>query len=317
VEPHTLLDSSSRYQIVSRLGAGGMGQLYWALKLGAHGTRARVVLKTSHKLNPREVRWLAHEADLGMAAAGPGIVGHRAFFEAGGRGWLELEPVDGIDLAGLHRRARAAGQRVPPFVAVGLVAEALEALGHVARAGIVHRDVSPRNIMVSATTARVTLVDFGIARRVGVELDPTFGRSVVGKVGYMPPEQVRGELVEPSADLFAASAVLWSLLVGRPPFGQGDPAAVLARVMADAREPPSRYTPNLPPALDEVVLAGLAPRRADRPATADELRDVLLGLLPGLLPPAAGPDPRRAIARWMRTVEPAEAAEETRWAGEP
>lgn len=313
MDNHADLDTSFSYTLHSRLGSGGMGQLYWASKLHARGVKSRVVLKTSLRNHTAEIDGLAYEADLGMAAAGPGVVGYRAFFVWGQRGWIELEPIDGIDGDQLGRRARRSGQRIPPFVAVLMAIDLLETLSHLERRSIVHRDISPRNVMVSSTTGRVTLLDFGVARRMGLEPDPRFGRNLVGKVGFMAPEQAAGDLVDPSADLFSVSATLWAWLAGRPPLGLGTQAELLARLKRGVTESPSRYAPDIPTALDDLVRSGMAPRRADRPSSADAMRTQLLELLPDLLPPEAERDPRRTSARWIASLEEEPDFGDTRW----
>lgn len=155
--------------------------------------------------------------------------------------------------------------------------------------------------MVRAGSAHVTLVDFGLARRVGPEPDLLFGQGA-GKLAYMAPEQAAGGPVGPSADLYAASATLWCMLVGRPPLGRGTDAQTLARLQSGDREAPSLYAKLIPKKLDALMLSGLALRPADRPASAGEMRTRLMALLPDLLPSDAHGDHEAATACWIASL---------------
>lgn len=316
MHPHALQDNTTRYTLLRPLGLGGMGEVYLALKRCVAGAHALVALKTvraDHRGHAHIARLLAREARLGMAAAGPGVVDHRSAFVALQQPWIELEYLDGEDLARLAARARRAGQRVPPYVAVYLMCEVLDALAHLARVGIIHRDVSPQNVMVAAHPARVKLIDFGIARHMSAAPDE-LGPRVLGKSGYMAPEQFEGGLVEPSADLFSASVMLWELLVGEPPFGDGTEGELMARAMSGEREAPSLYAPGVPRALDDIVLAGMRARRRDRIPSAAAMRKMLLTVLPRLMPVGTAHDPRAAVERWLGALpREADDAQETRF----
>src|SRR5262249_49265039 len=138
---------------------------------------------------------------------------------------------------------------------------------------IVHRDVSPQNVIVGVDGVP-KVVDFGIAKAVGRAQNTETGR-VKGKAAYMSPEQVRAEPVDRRTDVFAASAVLWEMLAGRRLFvAEGAPQTML-RVLEQRILPPSTFVESVPMALDEVVLKGLARRAGDRHATALEMADAL------------------------------------------
>ena len=219
------------YEVLRRLGAGGMAEVYLARRFGASGWDKRVALKV---LRPEQrgraelERLLISEARLGARFAHPGLVAVHDLGLAEGVYYVIMDYVDGRDLAALI----AAAPLPVPFAL--LIAEQIAtALAYVHTLvdeadrplGLIHRDVSPTNVLVSRT-GEVKLSDFGIAKATA-ERDQTWGRLRLGKYAYMAPEQINGEALGPACDLFALTVTLHECLLGRRPFAGANPAELM------------------------------------------------------------------------------------------
>ncbi|WP_437566238.1 protein kinase domain-containing protein [Sorangium sp. So ce542] len=275
------------WRILRRIAVGGMAEVF--LVGGARGPRA--VLKRMlphHGRDPELVRAFAHEAELGRALATPGhpaLVRTLEHGEDAAGGWILLEHVDGATLAEITAAARRAGETVPLGVALHVAATLLDALAFVHAAkdaagrplGIVHRDVTPENLLVARDGA-VKLGDLGIARsrlrdartRTGV---------IKGKLAYLAPEQATGSRVDARADLYAAAIILWELVTGRPWLDAADEVSLLRA----AEDPPFRSPSSLggDPRLDPVLARALARFPEERFPTAAAFRAALAPLLAG------------------------------------
>ena len=201
---------------------------------------------------------------------------------------LVWELVDGPSLLELLREPR--GLDATQVVRIG--GEVLSALGHAHRAGVVHRDVKPANILIDRR-GRSRLSDFGVARLSG-EAGLTLTGSVVGTVAYMAPEQARGEAAGPSSDVYSACLVVYEGLTGANPVAAPSPAVTARRAASGAVPPLSRARPDLPPRLCRAVNAGLRHDPAARPSAVD-LADELHGVLSGV--PSARARARRMLPR--------------------
>jgi len=195
--------------------------------------------------------------------------------------YLVMEYVEGANLAALLRHARKSGARVPPEFALRVMIDMLTGLhaAHELRGvggeivHLVHRDVSPQNILVGVDgVSRIT--DFGVAFAAARSTITQAGR-LKGKLSYMSPEQVRGQAITRRSDVFAAGSVLWEALTGRPLFRRSEEAATLNAVLEQPIAPPSSVVPGLPQTLDEVVLTALERDPELRYGTAAELADAL------------------------------------------
>jgi serine/threonine-protein kinase len=211
--------------------------------------------------------------------------------------FLVMEYVSGESLAVLLRRCLRTGERAPPDVAVGIVCGMLAGLhaAHEATSesgaalGIVHRDVSPQNVIVGEDGfARV--LDFGIAYA-AERLQTTTSESLKGKLEYMAPEQIAGKRVDRRTDVYAAGVVLWETLTGQRLFKGDNDGHTVSLVQAGVRTAPSEIVEELPPAVDAVVLRALSLERGDRQATAAELASDLARAL--------SPAPTERVARWV------------------
>ncbi|MBV9945902.1 MAG: protein kinase, partial [Myxococcales bacterium] len=272
----------AQFEIVRRLGAGGMAEVFLAKKRGAEGTYKVLVLKRilpTHGGSRCFRSMFIEEAHLATRLNHPNVVQVYEFQDFGDEGLLlAMEYVEGCDLGRLMGAARAKETRLPPWVGAWVVAEAAKGL-HYAHdkkdeAGqpldIVHRDVSPQNILLSFEGA-VKIADFGIA---SARLFAEEQGVLKGKFGYMSPEQARGQIVDRRSDLYALGVVLWEILVGRPIHGGLGGEALLDIVRSGIVEPPSTYV-SVPPELEQIALQALAPDKNDRFATARELAAAL------------------------------------------
>jgi serine/threonine protein kinase/tetratricopeptide (TPR) repeat protein len=273
----------AQFEIVRRLGAGGMAEVFLAKKRGAEGTYKVLVLKRilpTHGGSRRFRSMFIEEAHLATRLNHPNVVQVYEFEDFEDEGLLlAMEYVEGCDLGRLMSAARAKGTQIPPWLGAWIVAEAAKGL-HYAHdkkdeAGqpldIVHRDVSPQNILLSFEGA-VKIADFGIA---SARLFAEEQGVLKGKFGYMSPEQARGESVDRRGDLYALGVIMWEILVGRPLHGGLGGEALLDIVRSGIVEPPSVYAKDVPAELEQIVLQALAPTRGERYATARDMAAAL------------------------------------------
>ncbi|MGK3967580.1 protein kinase [Sorangium sp. So ce118] len=273
------------HDVILEIASGGMATAYLARRAGVAGLERLVVLKRVHRhllAQPEVLDMLRDEARLAALIRHPHVVSVEDVLEAGGELLLVMPYVEAVPLAALIKDAAGAGERLPPAVASRVLADVLSGLhaAHEARdlqgrpLDVVHRDVSPRNVLVGAD-GRSLLIDFGIAkaaRRAAV----TRSGVLKGTFSYMAPEQLRGARdVDRRADLFAAGAVLHEALTGATLFDGQDEASVLLGILADDIEAPSARAPGVPPELDRVVLRALARDRDERFPTAADFLEAL------------------------------------------
>lgn len=274
-----------RYEILDRLGVGGMAEVWRARARDADGQGRLVAIK---RLSPelehdRSVAAMfLDEARLAAQLQHPGIVGlEEVGRDDEGRAYMVLEYIDGHDLRWFLASAARARYWLPVELSLTVVRDLLRALAfaHHATDGdgqplhVVHRDVSHSNVFV-AKTGRVKLADFGIARARGRASQTRTGM-VKGKIGYLSPEQVRAEPLDGRSDVFSAAVVLWELLTQRRMFvGETDFKTMLA-VCRDARRPPSALRPGLPPEIDALVLKGVEIEREQRYDSAEAFADAI------------------------------------------
>jgi serine/threonine-protein kinase len=220
------------------------------------------------------------EARLVARLAHPGIVGVHELGEQGEGYYIAMEYVAGRNLRALLDRTRARGERLPVPIAAHVATLVADALDHAhrrrdasgAELRVVHRDVSPTNVLL-AFDGSVRLLDFGIAQAALRDRGQDAGPR--GKFAYMSPELVRGLPVDRRSDVFALGVVLHELLTGERLFQAPTPRGVMERVRSAEVAPPSALRPDLPAGLDAVVLRALAREPEDRFAWASDLRDAL------------------------------------------
>lgn len=287
-----------KYTLLEKIGEGGMAEVFKARREGPSGFEKILVIKRLLPFladEPRLAKMFVNEAKLASRLQHRNIVQVLELGESEGELYIAMELVTGLDLSALLDRAEARGLRIPVWFSLHVVSEILSALSfahehlddQLRPQAIIHRDVSPPNVFISAT-GEVKLADFGVAKAIS-EMTPhdpneTDGGHLKGKLGYMSPEQVHGESIDPRSDIFAAGVVLWECLTQRPLFsGRADFATMLA-ICEDPRPPPSRYNPSVSSELDALVLSALEPDRERRPASARALEEALRPFLNRLRP---------------------------------
>lgn len=265
-----------RYVVVRRLGSGGMAEVYLGRQDGPRRFAKPVALKLmhAHLLDDRGfVEMFLREARIAATLDHPGIVAVLDVGEGKGEHFLALEYVHGHDLRELLVQARH--DPLPLGCAIRIVMDVCAALHYAHERvdsdgrplGIVHRDVSPSNILVSNAGA-VKLADFGVARIESTQA--TASGSLKGKLGYMSPEQCLQEAIDRRSDVFALGVVLYEATTGRRAF-PGEPLAVMNAVIDGRVVPPEQAKPGYPPALAEIVRRAMATDVAARFPTAAEL----------------------------------------------
>ncbi len=270
----------AQFEIIRRLGAGGMAEVFLAKKRGAEGTFKLLVVKRilpSYGASRRFRAMFVEEAQVATRLNHPNVVQVYEFHDAGEEGQLlAMEYVEGPDLGALMASAKAKGTRVPPWVGAWIIAEAAKGLHYAhekkdeggAPLEIVHRDVSPQNVLLSFEGA-VKIADFGIA---SAKLFGEDAGVLKGKYGYMSPEQARAEKVDRRSDVYALGVILWEILAGRPLHGGLGGEALLDIVRSGVVEPPKTYVREIPDELEAIVMRALSESRNDRFQTAREMQ---------------------------------------------
>ncbi|WP_242344523.1 protein kinase domain-containing protein [Anaeromyxobacter terrae] len=311
-----------KYRLVEPLASGGMADVWRAEVTLAAGVVKEVALKLvrgEHEAEGDFVRMFIEEARLASRLGHANVVQVFEFDQIDGRYYIAMELVRGHHLGRVVERARERGVRLGLPRAVHVAAEVAKALAYAHRLGdggrplgLVHRDVSPHNVLVSFE-GEVKLADFGIARAMG-QAGLTAPGTLKGKLAYMAPEQARGERVDARADVFALGVVLWELCAGRRLFARDSDAATLGAVLGDAVvSPPSAWNEEVPPELDAVVLGALERDVARRTPSAEDLAHALAGMLLRITRSPADVDLRAFMhGLWPEGPRPAPAPERTR-----
>ena len=261
---------ASRYEIRALLGRGGMGEVYEAADLDLDRTVAVKVLRPELAADRRFLARFRREARTAARLGHPGIVAVHDIAESDGRAFIVMELVPGATLGDLVAR----GGAVDPVVAARLVADAADALAHAHDRGVVHRDVSPGNVMVT-DVGSVKILDFGIARAVRGSGAARSGSDALGTLAYVAPEQTDADGGDQRVDVYALGAVLYELLTGRPPFEGDSTREVADLVRRETPAPVRSIKPEVPEALDQVVARCLAKQPRARYPTADRLANAL------------------------------------------
>src|SRR5947199_112040 len=284
-DPGTISDG--RYRVISRLGSGGMADVYLAADELLGRLLAVKLLHPHFAADHEFVERFKREASVAAALSHPNIVGIFDRGEWQGTYYIAMEYVAGRSLKTIVREQGA----LDPATAIDIVVQILRAARSAHRRGVVHRDLKPHNVILDEE-GRARVTDFGIARA-GAS-DMTLTGSIMGTAQYLSPEQAQGHAVTASSDLYSVGVILYELLTGVVPF-EGETAVAIAykQVAAEPR-PPSELNPALPPSLDAIVLRALAKDPAERYADAGELIVALeaerlaLPALSGAAVPGAG-----------------------------
>ena len=272
-----------KYHLLGPLAQGGMGALYMAVT-GDRGLERLMVIKTvlPHLADAEYIARFRDEAKVVVKLSHGNLI---PVFDAGlvgGELFLAMDFVEGRDLRAVWNRCAKKQVAFPIDVAVYIVKELCRGLGYAHSfpdLKLVHRDVSPPNVLVSYT-GEVKLTDFGLASST-LKLEKTAPGIIYGKVAYMSPEQARGEKLDGRSDMYATAIVLWELLTGRQLFppGKDQPQDLLSRAKNPEVMRPSKKAPRVPPELDDICVKALGSTREDRYATCDDMREALQGWL--------------------------------------
>jgi serine/threonine-protein kinase len=280
-----------RYELLKKLAMGGMAEIYLARQSGPVGFTKAVVLKRilpQLAAQQRFVNMFLDEARLAARFNHPNIVQIYDLGQEGQDYFIAMEYIHGEDLKGIVRRSAEVGQRIPMEHICKIFSGVLDGL-HYAHSqqdlegrphGVVHRDVSPHNVLLSYQGG-VKLVDFGIAKARS-EITTTVPGKVKGKHAYMSPEQVRGLDLDGRSDIFSVGIVMYELLTWTRLFKRTKPLETLQAVTSDPVTPVRQLNPNVPPELEQIVMRALERERERRYPTARdmqlELEDLLLKL---------------------------------------
>ena len=291
-----------RYALYDEIASGGMASVHFGRLIGPVGFARTVAIKRLHPQfakDPEFVAMFLDEARLAARIRHPNVVPTLDVVAEAGELFLVMDYVEGESLARLSRAMKARGERVPHDILLAIVCGVLHGLhaAHEARdesgapLDIVHRDVSPQNVLVGVDgVARV--LDFGVAKAAG-RAQTTRDGQIKGKVSYMPPEQIQGAVTR-RTDVYAVAVVLWETLVGRRLFEGDSPVATLSAVLHAAVPKPSSLDVRVPKSLDEVVLRGLSRDPRSRFPTARDMAQALEACV--------RPASTSEVAEWVRGV---------------
>jgi eukaryotic-like serine/threonine-protein kinase len=272
-----------RFQIIGRLATGGMAEVYLALSGELPGYRTLLVVKRilPHLASNRQfIGMFLDEARLAALLDHPNVVRIIEVGHDGEEYFLAMELVQGKPLSAVLRKATRERRPPSPALAAYIIAQAASGLGYAHALtdgdgrplGVVHRDVSPQNVLLSFEGA-VKLIDFGVARAFG-RVAHTSPGGLKGKIEYMSPEQASAEEVDHRADVFALGVVLWEVLTGRRLYRRETELATMRAILDDPIPRPSEVA-DVPPELDAVVMRALRKRRDARFASAHEMAEAL------------------------------------------
>jgi serine/threonine-protein kinase len=279
-----------RYELLLPIAAGGMAMVWAARVKGTRGFQKIVAVKTMLSKLSEDAQFeqmFLDEASLASQIRHPNVVEISDLGEQDGVLYLAMEWIDGVPLNQLMKAAKPVGG-VPLAVAVRIVMNACAGL-HAAHElrdakgqliGLVHRDVSPQNILVTYDGVS-KVVDFGVAKATAMGGGATVAGQLKGKVSYMAPEQVRGEAIDRRVDIFAMGIVLYALTTGKHPFRRESEAATMYTIAStDPVVSPRKFLPDYPASLEAVLLKSLAKNPTERYATASEFLRALDQCLP-------------------------------------
>jgi eukaryotic-like serine/threonine-protein kinase len=295
------------YQLLSQLAVGGMAEIYIARTHGVGGFEKLVALKVIHpnfSADPEFVQMLVDEAKLSVQLTHANIVQTFDLGRVDEQYYIAMELIDGIDLYKLLRRASEREIDFPFEVAAFIGAEVAQGLDYAHRKRdargrplkIVHRDVSPQNVLVSFD-GEVKIVDFGIAKA-ALRGQQTAAGVIKGKYYYMSPEQAWGDPIDARTDIFSAGILLYEMLVGQMLYMEEDLERLLDVVRKAQIAPPSAHRAGVPAALEQIVMRCLKKRADDRWPTAGELGQALQQFLHSFAPDFS----RARLATFVREV---------------
>ena len=294
-----------RYALYDEIASGGMATVHIGRLLGPVGFSRTVAIKRMHAnlaKDPEFVSMFLDEARLAARIRHPNVIGTLDVVALSGELFLVMEYVHGESLFRLMKTARDSAKPIPLPIASAILVGVLDGL-HAAHEAtnereeplsIVHRDVSPHNVIVGANDGLARVLDFGIAKAAD-RTHSTRDGQIKGKLSYMAPEQLSSGLVDRTSDVYSASVVLWEAITGARLFpGESELKAMVLKVLSTEPDPPSRYVAGLPPDLEALVMRGLKKDPADRTQTAREMARSLQKVVP--VAPASD------VADWVQSM---------------
>ena len=300
MEPSRTL--ADRYELLGHIARGGMADVFEARDTLLGRRVAVKVLHSQFSSDEAFVKRFRREAQAAANLSHPNIVGIYDWGQEGSTYFIVMELIEGRSLRDVLREDGP----LLPRRAIEISAEVAAALSVAHRSGLVHRDIKPGNMLLTADgTVKVT--DFGIARAWDDSSELTKTGAVIGTATYFSPEQAQGTPADERSDIYALGVVMYEMLAGRPPFSGESPVAVAYQHVSSLAVQPSLDNPDVPNELDAIVMRALEKDPDARYQTADDLRHALLLFLRGetpatvpaaeaptrLIPPTAGTTPDR------------------------
>jgi serine/threonine-protein kinase len=281
-------ETLGRYRLLALLATGGMAEIHLARQTGIQGFERLAVVKRILPHLAKEKRFLEmffDEAKIAAQLNHPNIVQIYELGQQGDQYYIAMEYLEGESLAYLVHEARRTRQSLPPELAAGIVAQVCDGLDYahslLDESGnplrIVHRDISPQNIIVLFSGA-VKLVDFGIAKA-ATQAHQTRVGTLKGKLAYMSPEQCRSQDLDARSDVFSLGAVLWELLARRRLFKRPDEAAIIHAIAYEPIPSIRAFHPEVPESLEAIALRALCKKPSDRFQTAGAMGEALHAFL--------------------------------------
>jgi serine/threonine protein kinase len=287
------------YRIDSRVGRGGMGVVYRATDLSLDRSVALKVLAEELAKDPEFRRRFVSESKLAASLDHPNVIPIHAAGEHDGILYIAMRYVPGDDLRTLLR----VEQRLEPERAVRLIAQLASALDAAHAHGLVHRDVKPANVLVTAED-HVYLTDFGLSKRVDADTEATRTGMVLGTLDYIAPEQIRGQAIGPYTDVYSLGCLITHLLTGQVPFTVPTEEGKLWAHFSEPPPLPSARVPELGRSFDAIVTRAMSKRPEDRYARAGEVGAAILAAGGGPAPQTSSLPAKRtaAVPRVRRDV---------------
>jgi len=262
------------YQIVHEISRGSMGVVYRAEDLGLGRPVAIKMLRPDLVRDLELVRRFREEAAILASINNENLVRVYSFVEEREDVFFVMELVEGVSLDHVIAELAQADRYLALGRAAIILTQVARALDAMHLAGVMHRDVKPGNVVLDRTRERAVLVDVGLARRLGDRAEPA------GTPGFIAPESVLGQDESPATDVYGLAATAYALLTGQAPFGRAeDYREILRRQLEDSPHPPSEWREDLPPAVDAVILRGLAVEGSERYASAGAMAEALASAL--------------------------------------
>ncbi|MBI3474801.1 MAG: serine/threonine protein kinase [Acidobacteria bacterium] len=256
------------YEILSELGAGGMGRVYKVRNTISDRIEAMKILLPDLAGRQELAARFLREIKLLASLNHPNIAQLRTAFTNENQLVMIMEYVEGVSMA-----THLSGAPISVADAINYIDQVLNALGYAHEHNVIHRDIKPGNMMLTPQ-GLVKVMDFGIARSDSDRTLTQAGTSL-GTVNYMSPEQVKGEATDPRSDIYSVGVCLYEMVTGKKPFNSGSDYSIMAAHVNEVPRPPVEFQPELPPALNQIILIAIAKEPARRFQTATAFRNAL------------------------------------------